>query len=247
MYLAIDVGNTTIGVALIAQNKIEKQVRFSTHPLLDANALAKCIEQNFGKSFDDVIISSVVPAVSNSLQECFEKYYKISPKFIKYDTPTLLEIKLKNPAELGADLLVDGVAGAKRFPEGVLVVDLGTATKFIVVKNNQFLGGSIAPGVLSSFKGLIENAALLEDTVLTKPEHVVENTTIGCLQSGLIYGTVAMVDGMIEKIQQELGPLNVIITGGLADSIISGLKASFTYCPDLIFEGIMQIYEMNYQ
>lgn len=247
MYLAIDVGNTTIGVALIAQNKIQKQVRFSTHPLLDAYALAKCIEKDFGKEFDDVIISSVVPVVSNSLAECFEKYYQISPKFIKYDTPTGIEIKINNPAELGADLLVDGVAGAKRFPEGVLVVDLGTATKFIVVKNNQFLGGSIAPGVLSSFKGLIENAALLEDTVLTKPEHVVEDTTIGCLQSGLIYGTISMVDGMIEKIQQELGPLNVIITGGLADSIISGLKASFVYCPDLIFEGLMQIYEMNYQ
>ena len=154
---------------------------------------------------------------------------------------------LTDPSELGSDLLADGVAGSNRYPKGALVVDLGTATKFIVVKDGKFLGGAIAPGVMTSLKGLIENAALLEETALQRPEKVIENNTIGCIQSGLINGTIAMVDGMIEKIQQELGSLNVIITGGLADSIISGLKASFTYCPNLIFEGIMQIYEMAYR
>ena len=247
MYLAIDVGNTTIGVALISQHVIQKQVRFSTYPLMNAEAFAKCIVNEFGSKFDDVIASSVVPKVEAILKECFEQHFHLMINFIKYDTPSGLKIMLNNPAELGADLLADGVAGGKRYPKGVLVVDLGTATKFIVVKDNKFLGGAIAPGIMSSLKGLIENAALLEETALQKPQRVIENNTIGCIQSGLINGTIAMVDGMIDKILQENGPLEVIITGGLADSIISGLKASFTYCPNLIYEGIMQIYEMAYQ
>ena len=247
MYLAIDVGNTTIGVALINQQNIQKQVRFSTYPLMNANAFAECILQEFGKDFDDVIISSVVPKVDIILNECFEKKFSLVPKYIKYDTPSNLTIMLTDPSELGADLLADGVAGGVRYPEGVLVVDLGTATKFIVVKDNKFLGGAIAPGIMSSLKGLIDNAALLEDTVLSTPARIIENNTIGCIQSGLINGTIAMVDGMIEKIIQENGPLHVIITGGLADSIISGLKASFTYCPHLIYEGIMRIYEIAYR
>ncbi len=249
MVLLVDIGNSNIvlGLASPHDNKIHKLLRLKTfidktfdeYYLLFENLLKD-------ESFDGVAISSVVPIVTSALKKMFEAYYKITPLILGPGTKSGIMIKADDPRSVGADLIC-AVAGALIYSKDVIIVDLGTATKYIYAKDNTFHGVSIAPGIAISMKALVSSAALLPSIELQVPKKVLGNNTIACMQSGIIYGAAAQVDGMIELIKEEIKNPNVdvIVTGGLAKIIIPLSKHKLMYNENLVLEGLLQIYKKN--
>ena len=156
-----------------------------------------------------------------------------------------INITIENPIELGSDLLISSIAACKKYPGNKIIVDLGTANKILVVKENDFLGGSISPGFKSSMKSLFKDAEKLQQVPIETPDNVIGNSTLTCIQSGMIYGTSSMIEGMINKIKQQIGECKVLLTGGNAPYILDVLDVDFEYCPDLLIEGLMELYANN--
>ena len=249
MILLVDIGNSNIvlGLANEQDNTIHKLLRLKTlvdktfdeYYLLFTNLLKD-------EQFEGVAISSVVPIVTSALKKMFESYYKITPVILGPGTKSGIMLKADDPRSVGADLICD-VAGALIHSNKVLVVDLGTATKYIYAKDNAFLGVSIAPGVAISMKALVSSAALLPSFELQVPKKILGNNTIACMQSGVIYGAAAQLDGMIERIKEEIkeDDIDIIVTGGLAKIIVPLSKHKLIYNENLVLEGLLQIYKRN--
>lgn len=246
MYLCLDIGNTSIGFAEVVDDKIVNVFRIRTVPFKTAKEYHDILKDNLLNKVDDVIISSVVPSINPIFKTLFNDFYNIDPMFVTNNLNTGINIKIDNPDELGADLLVDAVASYVHHEGNNMVVDLGTANKYLVILGHDFMGGAIAPGVVTSLKHLFNNAELLEDVTLEVPKKVVGTSTIECIRSGSVIGTAATIDGMVRRMEEEVGPLHVIITGGIADRIISEVKVEFEYVPNLIFDGLIQIYKLNH-
>ena len=198
------------------------------------------------KTLKDAIISSVVPVVTAKIKYMLEKYFSIEPLILGPGVKTGLKLKADEPKSVGADLISDTVAGCSLYDE-CLIVDLGTATKFLYGENNTLEGVIIAPGVEISTKAMIGNTALLPNIDLVAPKRVLNNSTIACMQSGVIYGFASMVDGMIYHIRQELKKpnLKVIATGGLSSVIIPYCKTPIHIEKNLILLGLIEIYNKN--
>ena len=246
MYLCLDIGNTTIGVAVVENDVIIKDFRITTDHTKTVDEYYELLKEHVNETFDDVIVSSVVPSLNKIITKLFSRYYQITPMFVTTKTNTGINIKIDNPEELGADLLVDAVGAHFHNPGNNMIVDLGTANKFLVVLGNDFMGGAIAPGLKTSLKTLFKDAELLDSVTLEAPGKVVGTSTIECIRSGAVIGTAAQIEGMAEKMQKEVGPLHLIITGGIARKIISEVKVEFEYIPNLIFDGLIQIYKLNH-
>lgn len=247
MFLLVDVGNSNICFGFVEDKKIFKSFRLKTMTdrssdeyFLMVNSL---IKDNY---FNDVIISSVVPVVTSALVKMFKIHYEISAKILGPGIKTGIQIKADNPREVGADLICD-VAGAQTYADASLIIDLGTATKYIYQKKNTFMGLSIAPGVSISMKALTSKAALLPEIELQTPKTVLCNNTINCMQSGVIYGAAAQVDAMIDRIKEEIKTpdLTIIATGGLSSLIIPLCKHKIIIDPDLTLKGLLDIYYKN--
>lgn len=252
MLLCIDIGNTNIVVAGIINKKIHFLSRFETNRAYSTRQLGtklvQLVETNHkGAVLEDIIISSVVPSLDEVMMEIGKQYFNKIPMFVTPNTKTNLTIKIECPSELGSDLLVDGVSAYNKYRCNVIVVDLGTATKFIVVnENKELLGGAIAPGVITSLKGLFSSAEKLKEIDLSAPKQVIGNSTITCLESGSIYGTASMLEGMITRMKEELPNSKVVITGGIAPLIIPHLRIEFEYDENLLIEGLINIYYKSY-
>ncbi len=251
MLLCIDIGNTNIVAALAKNKKIVVTHRFETKRTYNVLELGEILRNvAFGEvceEVDDIIISSVVPSLDAVMVEVCKLYFKKEPIFVTPKTETNLTIKIANPSELGSDLLVDAVSAYNKYRGNVIIVDLGTATKFIAVnENRELLGGSIAPGVMTSLKGLFSSAEKLSEVDLSSPKRAIGNSTISCIQSGSIYGTASMIEGMVLRMEEELPKTKVIITGGVAPLIIPHLRISFNYDENLLIEGLIIIYYKSY-
>jgi type III pantothenate kinase len=196
------------------------------------------------KDVDSVAISSVVPDITTVLKEMCVKHLNINPLIVGPGVKTGVGIIADNPREVGADLICD-VAGV--FDEEALIIDLGTATKYIYAKNKTLRGVVISPGVGVSIKALSSNAALLPEIEIKTPSKVLGNNTINCMQSGVTYGVASQVDGMIERIREEVkNPnLKVIATGGLANLIIPLTKHEITIDNLLTLRGLFEVYRRN--
>ena len=247
MILICDVGNTSINFGLCETNKIIRTFRMKT--LTDRSSdeyifLFKSLLE--GDKFSDVLISSVVPVVTSLLVKMFDKYFNINVRILGPGIKTGVMIKADNPREVGADLICD-IAGSSKYGKDVLIIDLGTATKYMYQHNNTFMGTSIAPGVAVSMKALTSSAALLPSFELQTPKTVLCNNTISCMQSGVIYGAACEVDGMIDRIKQEIkcDNLKIVATGGLSSLIIPLCKHEIILDKDLVLEGLLQIYRKN--
>ena len=239
MLLCLDIGNTSIVVA-----EYDKEIINSFRLDTNSNICVEDFKKNLqSDSFEDVIVSSVVPSLNNKIKNIIFELFQLEPIFINVSMKTNLNICIDNPLELGSDLLIAGVAVLNRPKDNYLIIDMGTATKFLVVKGNAFLGGAIAPGFMTSFESLFKEAELLNKIELVTPKKVVGRNTIECIQSGTILGCVSMIEKMVEKIKNEVGDLEVILTGGNAVFVKDSLD--YEYCPNLLIEGIVEVYRLN--
>ena len=246
MLLLFDVGNTNICITTFDGVKInENIIRITT--LLDRSydeyflILKEMV--NF-KEIKNVAISSVVPDVTDALRTLAIKHLNIEPLVLEPRVKTGVGIKADNPREVGADLICD-VAGYEG--SEALIIDLGTATKYIYAKNNTLCGVVICPGVNISIKALVQNAALLPNIDIKVPNKVLGNNTISCMQSGVTHGVASQVDGMIERIKEEVrNPnLKVIATGGLSKLIIPLTKNEIEIDELLTLKGLLAIFRRN--
>lgn len=249
MVLLVDVGNSNIvfGLADLQTEEIVSTYRLKS--FLDKTSdeyymLFNNLVQT--KEYDYVIISSVVPVITSALKKMFEVYFNIRPYILGPGLKTGIMLKADDPRSVGADMICD-VAGCMKYASECLLIDLGTATKYIYAKDNTFLGVSIAPGVAISMNALVSKAALLPSIELQTPKKVLCNNTIACMQSGVIYGAAAQVDGMIDRIKEEIGvsEIKVIVTGGLSKLIAPLCKNKIEYNGNIVLEGLLQILKKN--
>lgn len=247
MVLLIDVGNSNICFAFKKDDKIYNNFRIKSFKNKSCDEFYILIKQFINENIDDAIISSVVPVITSAMVQMLKKYYNIDPKVIGNSLKIGINIIADDPKTVGADLICD-VSGASCIYDEGLIIDLGTASKFIYFKNKSLLGVCIAPGVVISTNAMIENAALLPNFELIAPKKVLNSSTIPCMQSGVIYGYASMVDGMIKRIKKELNnpSLKVIATGGLIKLISSFCEEKFDLIdPLLTLKGVANIYKKN--
>ena len=201
------------------------------------------------KTVRGIIISSVVPPLDSTLRQVCEKYFRTTPLFVEPGVKTGMPVRYENPAEVGADRIVNGVAAFEKYGGPCVVVDFGTATTFDVVSaKGEYLGGVIAPGIGISAEALFQRTARLQRVDIRKPERVIGTTTIGSMQSGLFYGYLGLVDGILDRLVGELGSTpKIVATGGLAP-LFGSSSEYITAVDDLLtLEGLRIIYERNLQ
>ncbi len=253
MLLTIDIGNTNITLGAYDAGVLSFTARLATETAKTADQYAvelknllslECIGS---EEIEDCIISSVVPSVGKSLSAAVSKLCHIVPLMLGPGVKTGLNIKIDNPAQLGADLVAGAVGALDAYTMPCVIIDMGTASTVSVLdRNGTFLGGAIAAGVRLTLKALTENTAQLTSIPIEAPPSIIGRNTVECMQSGLVYGTAAMLDGMLEKIEEELGETpTVVATGGLSKEIIVHCKRNIIYSENLLLDGLRAIYEKN--
>lgn len=249
MILGIDVGNTNIVAALLDNGTVVKKLRYPTAKNENYVYHQKHLDELVCKqSVDGIIISSVVPEINSCLIMACEEQFKITPIFVNADLNTGIDIKYDNPDKLGADLITAAVGAVRKYGSPVIVVDIGTATTFSVMnEKNEYLGGMIAPGPYTSMKALSQNASQLPEVEVEPINKAVGTNTADCIKIGLITAHSAMIDGMLERVMNELGcfDLKIVATGGFSKAIASMCKQKMICDYDLIFNGLYELFIMN--
>ena len=253
MILAIDIGNTNIVVGCIDEEKIYFTERLSTvrtkTELEYAVDLKTVLDIYHIKRTDSegCIISSVVPQITGIAKLAAEKILKKEVMVLGPGVKTGLNIVMDNPGQLGADLVADAVAGLASYPVPLVVIDMGTATTISVVNSKkQYIGGMIMPGVGISLDALTARASQLSGISIDAPRHIIGKNTIECMKSGVLYSNAAALDGIIDRIEEELGEkTTVIATGGLAKKIVPHCRKEIILDEELLLKGLMLIYRKN--
>ena len=253
MLLAIDIGNTNIVIGCIKDDEIVFKARIATDRTRTSDQYGveiKNMLEAFGVSKDDIegcIIASVVPPVFNSVQTGVLKVIGKQPMVVGPGLKTGLNIHVDIPSQVGSDLIVAAVAALAEYPAPLVLIDLGTATTIEVIEpENVFVGGLIFPGIMVSLDSLTNRAAQLPGISLDQPKKVIGKNTVDCMRSGMMYGTAAMLDGLIDRIAEELGhESTVIATGGLAQFVIPLCKHDIILEKELLLKGLNIIYKKN--
>lgn len=253
MILAVDVGNTNIVIGCCKENKIEFVERLSTDPnatVLEYAISFKNVLELYGIGQDDIdgaIISSVVPSVTLTIKSAIKKIVNVDSMVIGPGLKTGVNITLDNPAQLGSDLVVDAAAGIAEYPLPLIIFDMGTATTVSVIdENKNYLGGMIIPGVNVSLNAMISQTSQLPRISLEPPKRIIGKNTIECMKSGILYSTAASLDGIIDRVESELGKkATVVATGGLAGSIIPHCTKKIILDDELLLKGLIVIYNKN--
>src|SRR5271167_3600162 len=261
MLLVVDVGNTNtvLGVfeprpeAQSSPRKLIAHWRVSTNKSQTVDEYGVLFRNLFAmngvevSAVQGIVISSVVPPLDSTLHEVCERYFQLKPLFIEPGVKTGMPVHYDNPAEVGADRIVNGVAAFEKFGGPCIVVDFGTATTFDVVSpKGEYLGGVITPGIGISADALFERTARLPRVDIRKPPSVIATNTVNSLQAGLYYGYLGLIDGILERLIAELGgDVKVVATGGLATLMGGGSKYIREVDDLLTLEGLRIIYERN--
>ena len=253
MLLAVDVGNTNVTLALFDGERLVADWRVTSHRVRTADELAVELRQLFelrGLDFgivDGVVISSVVPNINPALAEVSRRYLKCEPVMVGPGVKTGVRIRYDNPKDVGADRIANALAAYTRYGGPVIVIDFGTAVTYDAISaDGDYLGGAIAPGVEISLDALVSHTAMLRRVEAVAPDSVIGRNTVASIQSGLVWGFVAQVEGMVQRMIAELGgSAKVIATGGQA-ALVAGLTQVIeTTDPLLTLEGLRLIYAQN--
>ena len=254
MLLTFDVGNSNIVMGVYKDDTLITNWRMATDYSKSADEIGIFILQLFkhenldASEVKDIIISSVVPHVMFSLMHMTQKYFDKDAIIIGPGIKTGMNIKYDNPRQVGADRIVNAVAGLKKYGGPLIIVDFGTATTFCAITEKaEYLGGAILPGIKISADALYERAAKLTRVELVKPEHVICKNTSSSIQAGIIYGYVGSVDYIVKKMKEELNSENVkvVATGGFSTLIASESEEIDTVDKFLTLDGLNIIYQMN--
>lgn len=253
MLLAIDIGNTNLVIGCIENDKILFKARIATDRLRTSDQYGveiKNMLEAYGvqiQDIDDCIISSVVPPVFHSVRTGVIKVIGKQPMVVGPGLKTGLSIHVDVPSQVGSDRIVIAVAALAEYKAPLILMDLGTATTIDIVEpENKYLGGVIFPGVKISLDALTSRAAQLPAISLDRPKHVIGKNTVDCMRSGMLYGTASMIDGLIDRIEEELGHSSTIIaTGGMAQFITPLCKRKIILEKDLLLKGLNIIYKKN--
>ena len=253
MLLAIDIGNTNIVIGGIQGKDIVFEARIATDHIKTSHQYGveiKTILYLFDinpRDIQDSIISSVVPPVFNSVRTGIIKLIQKDPMVVGPGIKTGLNIQMDAPSQVGSDRIVIAVAALAEYEPPLTLLDLGTATTIEVVgKGRTYLGGCIIPGVRISLEALTTRTAQLPGIRLDRPKRVIGKNTVECMRSGIMYGTAAMVDGMLDRVEEELGySTTVVATGGMAQFIVPLCRREIKLEKDLLLKGLGILYEKN--
>lgn len=250
MLLAIDVGNTHTVIGLYQGETLQQHWRLETHKTRTADELGIMLLELFRVAkvsvpIEGIVVCNVVPPLQHALQRMGERYFAQEVLFVDHQTDCGITICLDNPQELGADRIANAVA-ARSYTKGlaVIVVDFGTATTFDAIDaSGNYLGGAIAPGILTSHEALSEKASRLPRTDIRRPEQVIGTNTQTSMQAGIYYGYVGLVDGIVTRMKQEIpAAKKIIATGGLAGLISQETKTIHEVIPNLTLDGLKLIW-----
>lgn len=253
MILCVDIGNSNIVIGGVEGDKILFEARLRTDPTktsdeycIDLKMILEVYEAN-PKAVEGSIIASVVPQVLNSIKTALKKLTGKDALVVGPGLKTGLNIKIENPAQTGADLVVGCVAALRQHKPPMIVIDMGTATTMIALdQTGAFIGGCIAPGVKISMDALTGRTALLPGLQLDQPRKAIGRNTIDCMRSGIMMGSACMLDGMIQRMEEELGSkATVVITGGIAKFVIPMCRTPMIYDKDLLLKGLVTLYREN--
>ena len=253
MILAVDIGNSNIVLGGMEGMDIIFEARIRTDATKTSDEYSidlKNILDIYGvrrEQLEGAIIASVVPQVLNSIKTAIKKLTGKNSLVVGPGLKTGLNIKVENPSQVGADLVVGCVAALHSFQPPMIVIDMGTATTMIVLdQNGSFIGGSISPGVRISQEALTNGTALLPGLQLDAPRKAIGRNTIDCMRSGIMLAHACMIDGMVERMEAELGSkTTVIATGGIAKFVLPMCRTSILYDKDLLLKGLAILYREN--
>ena len=253
MLLVIDIGNTdtTLGVFEGKELRATWHMATSIHRMADEYA-ALLLNLLHHRGLDapdikEVALCSVVPPLIATFDELCQRYFHISPLVVGAGVKTGVRIRMDNPREVGADRIANAAAAHHLYGGPIIVTDLGTATTFDTVsKEGDYLGGAIAPGIVTAAEALFTQAAMLPRVELVHPKRAIGTSTIAAMQSGIIFGYVGLIEGMVARIQQELGEkAKVVATGGFAELMAKETAVIDVVNPDLTLIGLRLVYLMN--
>lgn len=253
MLLAIDIGNTNIVIGGIKDSTIAFEARIATDRIKTSDQYGAEIKSMLGlfdvkpQDVSDCIISSVVPPVFNSVRTGIIKVTGKPPMVVGPGIKTGLNIQMDAPSQVGSDRIVIAVAALAEYEPPLILLDLGTATTIEVVgQGSTYLGGCIIPGVRVSLEALTSHTAQLPGIRLDCPKRVIGKNTVDCMRSGIMYGTAAMLDGMLDRVEAELGcPTTVVATGGMAQFIVPLCHREIRLEKDLLLKGLNILYQKN--
>ena len=253
MILTIDVGNSNIVLGAVQEEQILFEARLRTDATKTSDEY--CIDLKMilevyrvdAAQIEGTILASVVPQVLNSMKTAVMKLTGKVPLVVGPGLKTGLNIAIDNPSQAGADLVVGCVAALREHKAPMIIIDMGTATTMIVVdRNKAMIGGCIMPGVKISMDALTDRTALLPGLQLDQPKRAIGRNTIDCMRSGLMMGAACMIDGMIDRMEEELGyPTTVIATGGIARFVLPMCRHEIIYDKDLLVKGLAALYREN--
>lgn len=251
MLLCIDIGNTNIVMGLYEGSRLLGKARYTTSTVrttdecgLRADHLVRRLHPNHGIDLDGVIICSVVPSVTPRMVEMSREYLDTEAVVVTADLDFGVTIRTDNPSEVGTDRLVNALSACRNYEDDCIIIDFGTATTFDVVSSEgEYLGGAIAPGVETGSRNLASRAAQLFAVDITPPKSVIGKSTGESMRSGIFWGQVEMINGMIVRIEDEFkDECTIIVTGGLGKVFVDYLDREATYDPDLTLDGLRLIY-----
>jgi len=253
MLLTVDIGNTNINVGVFDGDKLKATWRMATgvHRMPDEYAsLILHLFEHEGiavQQITDAILCSVVPPLAGVFEEMCRRYLKVSPLMVEAGVKTGVRIAMDNPREVGADRIVNAVAAHQLYGGPVIVIDLGTATTFDAVsKEGDYLGGAIAPGIAIATEALFARTAVLPRVELSHPKRAIGRNTVAAMQSGIVFGYAGLIEGIVTRIQQELGvKAKVVATGGYAELLARETQVIEEVNPDITLIGLRLIFEMN--
>jgi type III pantothenate kinase len=246
MLIVINIGNTRTICASVIEGEVREKFHFYTHSEL--TQLKKFLGKLF-KSYavKGIVLSSVVPSATKNVTEFIANNCSIEPIIVKYSyLKDIFKLELENPKSLGSDRIANIIGATKEYGNGLIIVDMGTATTFEVINHNgTYIGGVIAPGIWTQVNALSSSTALLPEIELARPNKIIATNTVDAMKVGVYYGYIDMIEGIIERIKASYAdPLRVIVTGGALSIVLDEVTKIDYKDPELLIKGLIEIYRL---